>query len=1085
MDVASWAAVPRVYADERAKLRLLGRPAGAEHPLNPAYKKPAAAAGKPGAVVAAAPPVASKPPPVPDDPLSGMLSMPPGRTRVSSDADPLGMMGSASPVAAGDDPLSGGGGSAAAVAAASAAAAAAAAAASASEAAASGGDGGSGPGRSSDLANWDVYKKKILRDFTVEGTLRLGASFMTDAVEFDESGGAAGKAVDLRAKSRLQQLEAAAEKGRAAAGGGAGTTDMSQSEYTAKIESMHSALQKAWANDEKVAALKMAIKCAKMLGDTRLPQFYPSMFVMLTEVLECFGDLVFQRIKTKADQYEPLKAGFTAEDVHDEAKETCRNWFFKTACIRDLLPRLYIEVALLRCYRFLSGAVELPRLLSRLGSIVRGLGDPLVAVYARCYLMRAGERAHRDVSPRSFTLAMSSGKGEDDEELEDHLRAPALSLLNDYLFSFQEFGTPKVKDKLAAVEGGYDAWLRAHLPAVQWVVRAVGRNASTETFTQVLHKYNAHCKAALVLKAIVRAFSGAHYGTKAGAMVALAKQASEGGGVTSVNLFEALGSAFATHPPPKDQRLPVLNEVWRVVARCDDLSSYVACAATWLDVLLRHYSEPEILVLLADLANHVSAASAAASAGDGESAKALEGIGRHLEHLFSALIAHAGGKGSGGAGLGVGGILTSEHLHKLLDTFKPARKVEICKEILAVVASHQSPTSNPILINTLFDMARSLHDSIDALSADGERRRIASLVCSFVGKIDFRKDLEQQLNLYVDCRAAFPNLDQVQELLVLSVAGLTMRAHLYMKGRHSKKTSAFAKACLAYCHVTAPSVGDIFRRLELMLHCGVVALANGCLPQTDTFLKAAISLVPDVPATEELDQSAGRKRVPGERRLADFLKKFLGLLVVVPGHPSHGPFYLVQGLLNAMPRFTGWVPASGLRTSVYIQLLPLLAAHEQRFLPYTVKGVESNDALYAGSADFLEALHELRGTVVHEVLAQLGAMKELANEDKAVGGRVAELAADLASTLVDGLGLRQDQVPAFAAKLIDLATKGKDSAAPAGRKYVDATVLRVRALALAAAKEMQSGNKALSKALSDLIAKTSPAPEPEQDVESV
>jgi hypothetical protein len=36
----------------------------------------------------------------------------------------------------------------------------------------------------------------------------------------------------------------------------------------------------------------------------------------------------------------------------------------------------------------------------------------------------------------------------------------------------------------------------------------------------------------------------------------------------------------------------------------------------------------------------------------------------------------------------------------------------VCKELLEAVAKTQAPTSNPILINTLFDMARSLHDSI-------------------------------------------------------------------------------------------------------------------------------------------------------------------------------------------------------------------------------------------------------------------------------------------------------------------------------------------------------------------------------------
>ena len=41
----------------------------------------------------------------------------------------------------------------------------------------------------------------------------------------------------------------------------------------------------------------------------------------------------------------PLPDGFTARDVGGETRETCRNWMYKTSCIRELLPRLYVAFA--------------------------------------------------------------------------------------------------------------------------------------------------------------------------------------------------------------------------------------------------------------------------------------------------------------------------------------------------------------------------------------------------------------------------------------------------------------------------------------------------------------------------------------------------------------------------------------------------------------------------------------------------------------------------------------------------------------------------------------------------------------------
>ena len=63
---------------------------------------------------------------------------------------------------------------------------------------------------------------------------------------------------------------------------------------------MNSSLIKAWEEDQRVKSLKIAIQCAKMLADINVIQFYPSKFVLITDILDTFGHLVYNRIAEKA-----------------------------------------------------------------------------------------------------------------------------------------------------------------------------------------------------------------------------------------------------------------------------------------------------------------------------------------------------------------------------------------------------------------------------------------------------------------------------------------------------------------------------------------------------------------------------------------------------------------------------------------------------------------------------------------------------------------------------------------------------------------------------------------------------------------
>lgn len=69
----------------------------------------------------------------------------------------------------------------------------------------------------------------------------------------------------------------------------------------AQIEQLNKELVSAWNTNQRVKALKIAIQCAKFLSDTDVLSFYPSKFVLITEILDTFGTLVYERLYSKSD----------------------------------------------------------------------------------------------------------------------------------------------------------------------------------------------------------------------------------------------------------------------------------------------------------------------------------------------------------------------------------------------------------------------------------------------------------------------------------------------------------------------------------------------------------------------------------------------------------------------------------------------------------------------------------------------------------------------------------------------------------------------------------------------------------------
>lgn len=99
-----------------------------------------------------------------------------------------------------------------------------------------------------------------------------------------------------KVQHRLEQLDCFEE-------GSQRKLDLSQAEYVNRIEQLNKELVSAWHSEQRVKALRIVIQCAKFLADTDVLRFYPSKFVLITDILDIFGQLVYDRLRTKADYF--------------------------------------------------------------------------------------------------------------------------------------------------------------------------------------------------------------------------------------------------------------------------------------------------------------------------------------------------------------------------------------------------------------------------------------------------------------------------------------------------------------------------------------------------------------------------------------------------------------------------------------------------------------------------------------------------------------------------------------------------------------------------------------------------------------
>ncbi|GAQ91411.1 hypothetical protein KFL_007790030 [Klebsormidium nitens] len=758
-------------------------------------------------------------------------------------------------------------------------------------------------------AEWEGRKAAILQRFTASGSIAVTASL--DVVTQP------GRA-RLSAAQRLEQLEHPQRAGQEA------SRQVAVADVVARLRELNADLSSAWVAAERLTALRLAIKVARLLLDVSVPHFYPTLFVLVTDCLDTVGGLVWTRIVRKAEEGDTptgppkrLPAGFTWRDVPAAAQETCRNWFHKVGAIPELLPRLYLELALLRCYHFLEPAPPAATL-ARLSAMMRGLTHPLAAAYAHLYLVR-----------RTAAVAPTE-------------KAPLVSGLRDRLLQYRSVLAGHHDPALQRSALSRAAYLQLLDPPLEITIQALLKDAPPAQLPGLLASLAclapsqggppvALPPAAVVLH-LVAHLPGPFVAAQALPLTRLVAATSDASAKQAA-LFCALGRQLAEHPPPRDQQAAVLNDTWKVVARFSDLGDYLAVADVMLPFVLRHFGLPEVEVLLRDIARHLR--------GPPPPPAALAS----LEHLLDTLLA-------GPAPLPH--LLALPQVGAVLAAFDGDRRLSASRCVLEAAINWPAPLTDPACLPPLLAAARALHDAVDPTVPPAARAAPARLLCRLIPKVAFRNDTERQLAFLGDCRAAFCNLD-VQGPLVHTALRLAVTS------QRAGAPRDLVRACLAFCAVTLSAVAAPLPRLHLALATAEVAGSAGALAHAEGALRAAIDALPEVARWGQDAATAAAAPPPcstPDAALEAAVRKLANLVLRIPASLDSGPLALLHRLRAALETLSGFSPVATAAV-----LLPVLAALAQPRLPAPLPGLPAPAAAYCGEPAYAADLASLAASV--------------------------------------------------------------------------------------------------------------------------
>nr|XP_043622248.1 VPS35 endosomal protein sorting factor-like isoform X2 [Erigeron canadensis] len=679
-----------------------------------------------------------------------------------------------------------------------------------------------------------------------------------------------------------------------------GFKSVTQQEYIKRLHQLKDEIMRAWRSDDRVTSLKMSTKVARLLMDTSVAQFYPTLFVLATDILDMLGDMVWERIREKAEFADDgtkictLPDDFKASNICLEAKETCNNWFRKVASVHELLPRIYLELAIFSCWRFLRDDVV--DNLMRLATMIRGIADPLASAYCRFFLIHCAQKLSQChsghliscINDQNVVLARIVSTKETkygnflgDQRLLISLMEPTIEYNMRCIFK----DPTQVANMIVRLDLGKNpSEINGKVPWISIILHYLLKELPTEVV----------CTNALEILHLVDCSSDCSYDQCSNYQMLGLKLCE---GIFQVNAVNA-----------------VIDEVIRVATKRKSLDEYLKILDAFMDIILQHKMDQYLSFVLSEiferLCNEVVTENELSS----------------LQSIVVKLVTHFGDMKY---------FFELDYLVDILDVMHGSSRSIVSMHILTN-ATRNDRIDDPTTMKLLFDVAQSLHDNVDFSSTkQDDNHQAERLIACFVDKVDHGTDLDRHLTFLVECRGAFSSMNDLKEILVHSSNLLATRAL-----REKKDNLNFIKSCVTFNEVTIPCIPSYSRQLILYLETAEVSLFGGLISHTDGLLDSALGCLQNVYLVDGL-----RKSNEDADGIVSLIRKLCSFMLLVPGY-----LYVAFNVViwnKELPTFQrayylcliqnhGSHPKSGYKFCVhffhYLQHLLKMSSHTMQFM---------------------------------------------------------------------------------------------------------------------------------------------------------